>query len=142
MSESAVQTAARSECKRQRADLSSPLQLRSLFRVLRRCCGGWRALTFTNQHQISNVNDRIWQISEDTDRIASKKKIKKHDDAAADAPIPKRNGNDAFTSSLRFEPLHEKAHSKGGVSNQAEDHQIVPVQTKKAMLLAGPRCRD
>ena len=107
-------------------------------RRLRRAGRGKRETAFTNQHQIANVNDRVRQIRQDPDRIAPEKKIDKHDDAPGDAPVPERNRNHAFALAFRCPPLHQKAHRKCRRPDQAEDDEIIPVQTENAMFPAEP----
>src|SRR4051794_24972995 len=46
-------------------------------------------LALLDQHQVTNVNEGIGQISENADRIAFKDKVETHDHASADAPVPK-----------------------------------------------------
>jgi len=108
-------------------------------RRLRRAGCGISEPTFPNQHQIADVNDRIGQISQDSNRIAPEKKIQEHDDAAGDTPVPERHRDHALALSFRCPPLDEKTHREGGGPNQAENHEIIPVEAKKTMFVAEPR---
>src|SRR6202022_1235089 len=111
-------------------------------RMLRRRRSGIGELFFPDEHQIANVNDRVWQVGEDANGIAPKKKIQKHQETATDAPVPKRNRDDAFALTFRRPPLDQKTHRESGVPDQAEDHEIIPVQSEEAMFLAVPRRGD
>src|SRR5579864_2485844 len=127
---------------RQRADLAVPWPLFVFAWTLRRGCGRVSQFALTNQHQISNVNQRVWQISQNSYGVAPEDEVRTHDDAAADAPVPKRNRDYTLSLFLRGVPLHKETHRKRRVSNQADDHEIIPVQTKEPMFLAEPCHRD
>src|ERR1051325_483431 len=113
-----------------------------LTRTLRGRCRGEGKFAPLNQDEVANVNERVRQIREDTDRIAPKHKVKTHNDAPGDAPVPKRHGNDTFTLSFRGDPLDDETHRKNQVSDQAENDEIIPVQAEEAMLPADPCCSD
>src|SRR5258707_7954428 len=95
--------------------------------MLRRRRGGERELAFSDEHQVANVNERIWQICENADGIATENKIHAHQHAAGNAPIPKRYRNYTFPLSLRGDPLNEKSHREQGVPDEAENHEITPI---------------
>ncbi len=69
-------------------------------RVLRRRGSGESELASADQHQIANVNKRVRKISQDANRIAPENKIKAHQRASRDAPVPERHRNHAFALAL------------------------------------------
>ena len=80
--------------------MRSRLPLSRFTRVLRRRRGSESELSLPNQHQISDVNHRVWQISENADRIAPENEVNAHDSASSDAPVPERDWNYALALSL------------------------------------------
>src|SRR4029077_20736730 len=57
-----------------------------LARMLGRCGRGESKPAFTNQHQIANVNQRVWEISENPNGIASENEVNAHENASGNAP--------------------------------------------------------
>jgi len=86
------------------------LSLSSFARLLRGRGSGKGELAFTDQDQITNVNHRVREVSENADRIASENEVKTHDHASGDAPIPKRHRDNTFALPLGGEPLDEETH--------------------------------
>src|SRR5438034_9946575 len=114
------------------------LPLSDFSRLLRgRSCGESK-LAFPDKHQVTDVNQRIGEIGQDPNRIPFENEVETHDHAAADAPIPERHRDHAFTLPLRREPLNEKSHRENSVPDKAEDDEITPVQTKEAIFLSDP----
>src|SRR5258708_3382268 len=62
--------------------------LSRLTRVLRRRRGSKCEFALPHQHQISNVNERVREIRENSNRIASKNKVNAHEHATGNAPVP------------------------------------------------------
>ena len=113
-----------------------------LTRALRGCCRGEGKLAPLNQDEIADVNERVRKISKDPDRVAPKNKVKTHDDAAGDAPVPKRHRDHAFALSFRGDPLHDETHRKNEIPDQAENEQITPIEAKEAMFPTDPGGSD
>jgi hypothetical protein len=104
--------------------------------VLRRRRGSKCEFALPNQHQISNVNKRVREIRENSNRIASKNKVNAHEHATGNAPVPERDWNYAFALPLGGEPLDEETHREKSVPNEAEDHEITPIQSKKPVFFS------
>src|SRR5206468_12374161 len=104
--------------------------------VLRRRGSGESELAFPDQHQIANVNERVWKVSQDANGIPSENEINAHEDASRDAPIPERDWDHAFALSLCSEPLDKESHRENSASNEAKDHEITPIQTTEKVFLA------
>src|SRR5919198_5560181 len=109
-----------------------------LARLLRRCCRGEGKFASLNKDEVADVNQRVWQIRENTDGVASKNKVKTHDDAAGNAPVPKRNRNHAFALAFGSEPLNNETHRENQVSDQAENNQVTPIEAEETMFPADP----
>src|SRR5439155_11500301 len=92
--------------------------------------------------QIADVNQRIWEIGQDPNRIPFENEVETHDHAAADAPIPERDRDYTFTLPLRREPLDKESHRENGIPDETEDNEITPVQTKEAIFLSNPGDSD
>jgi hypothetical protein len=110
--------------------------------MLRRRGSGESELAFPDQHQIANINERIWKVSKYADGVPSENKINAHKRASRDAPIPERHWDHAFALSLRSEPLHKESHREKSVSNEAENHKITPIQTKESVFFSDPGDSD
>jgi hypothetical protein len=106
--------------------------------MLGRCGRSESKPAFPNQHQVSNVNKRVWQISENPNGISSENKIETHEDASGNAPVPERYWNHAFALPLRREPLDKETHREKSVPYEAEDHEITPIETKEAVFFTYP----
>ena len=106
--------------------------------MLRGCGSGESELALPDQHQIANVNKRVWKVSQYADGVPPEKKINAHERATRDAPIPERNWDHAFALSLRGEPLDKETHREKSVSNEAEDHEVAPIQTEEPVFLSNP----
>src|SRR5437899_7990324 len=102
--------------------------------MLRRCGRGEGELAFSDEHQVSDVNQRVWQVRENANRIASENEIKAHKRASRDAPVPERYWNYAFALSLRGDPLYKKTHREKSVPDETENHEITPVQAEKPVF--------
>jgi hypothetical protein len=76
------------------------LPLSRFTRVLRRRRGSESELSLPNQHQISDVNERVREIRKNPNRIASKNKVNAHEYASGNAPVPKGDWNYALALSL------------------------------------------
>jgi hypothetical protein len=103
---------------------------------------GERELAFSDQHQIANVNQRVWQIRENADGVATEDEVHAHEHAAGNAPVPKRYWNHAFALSLRGHPLYEKTHREKSVPDKAENHEITPIEANKPIFFSDPRDSD
>ena len=57
--------------------------------MLRRRGSGGSGLALLDQHQVPNIDQRVRKIGEDADWVAFENEVEAHDDAAADAPVPK-----------------------------------------------------
>src|SRR5216117_1870455 len=99
-------------------------------------------LAFSDEHQIANVNQRVWEISQNSNRVPPENKIKTHQHASGNAPVPERDWNHTFTLSLGGHPLDEKTHREKSVPDEAENHEITPIETEKSVLLPDPRDSD
>jgi hypothetical protein len=106
--------------------------------VLRGRGSGESKLAFSDQHQIANVNKRVWEIRENTNRITPKNKVNAHENTSGDAPIPKRDWDNTFALAFRGKPLDKKTHREQGVPNEAKDHEITPIQAKESVFFADP----
>ena len=110
--------------------------------MLRGCSGGESELAFPDQHQIANINERIWKVGKYADGVPSKNKINAHKRASRDAPIPERDWDHAFALSLGSEPLHKESHREKSVSNETENHKITPIQTNESVFSSDPGDSD
>jgi hypothetical protein len=110
--------------------------------MLRRRRSGKGEFALPNEHQVADVNKRVGEIRKNPNRIASKNKVNAHEYASRNAPVPERDRDNAFTLSFRGDPLDEKPHREKSVSNEAKDHEITPIQTKKSVLLPDPGDSD
>ena len=106
--------------------------------MLRRRGGGEGKFAFPDQHQIANVNQRVWEISENSNRIAPENEVNAHKNASRDAPVPKRYRNHAFALPFGGDPLHKETHREKSVPDEAEDHEITPIEAKKPVFFADP----
>src|ERR1700730_2922231 len=100
---------------------------------------GERELAFSNEHQVTNVDKRVWQIRENAYGIATENEVHAHQHAPGNAPVPKRYWNHTFTLSLRRDPLDKKPHGEKSVPNETENHEITPIETEKPVFLPDPR---
>jgi len=110
--------------------------------MLRRGSSGESELAFPNQHQIANVNQRVWEVSQYADGIPSENKIQAHQHASGNAPVPERDWDDTFTLSLRGEPLDKKTHREKSVPDKTKNHNITPIQTKESVFFSDPSDGD
>ena len=110
--------------------------------MLRRRSSGKSELAFPYQHQIANVNKRVWKVSQYADGVPSENKIQAHQRATSDAPVPEGDWDHAFALSLRSEPLHKESHREKSVSNETENHKITPIQTKESVFFSDPGDSD
>src|SRR5438067_3691568 len=94
--------------------------------------------SFSDEHQVANVNQRIWQICENPDGVATEDEVHTHQHAAGNAPVPERYWNHTFALSLGSDPLNEKPHREKSVPDETEDHEITPIEAKKPVLFADP----
>jgi hypothetical protein len=99
---------------------------------------GEREPAFSDEHQVANVNQRIWQIRENAHGVAPENEVDAHKRAARDAPVPKGHRNYTFALSLRGDPLDEKPHGEKSVPDEAENHEITPIETEKSVFLPDP----
>src|SRR5206468_440318 len=83
--------------------------------MLRGCSSSESELAFPYQHQIANVNKRVWKVSQYADGVRPENKIQAHQHASGNAPVPERAWDDTFALSLRGEPLHEETHREKSV---------------------------
>jgi hypothetical protein len=110
--------------------------------MLRRRRSSESEFAFPNQHQVSDVNKGVGEIRHDSNRIAPEDKVDAHQRASRDAPIPKRDWDNAFALSLRREPLDKETHREKSVPNKTEDHEITPIQSKKPVFFSDPGNSD
>jgi hypothetical protein len=110
--------------------------------VLRRRGSRESELAFPYQHQIANVNERVWKVSQDTNRIASEDEVEAHERASGNAPVPERYWDDTFALSLRGEPLDKETHREKSVPDKTENHNITPIQTKESVFFSDPGDSD
>src|SRR5215472_9807734 len=103
---------------------------------------GEREPAFSDEHQVANVNQRVWQIRENADGVATEDEVHAHEHAAGNAPVPERNWNHTFALSLRGHPLNEKPHREKSVRDEAENHEITPVEAKKPVFFSDPSDSD
>src|SRR5437868_14256367 len=103
---------------------------------------GERELAFSDAHQVANVNQRVWQIRENANGVATEDEVHAHEHATGTAPIPKRYRNHTFALSLRGHPLYEKRHREMGVPVEPEYHEITPIQAKIPVFVSNPRDSD
>jgi hypothetical protein len=123
--------------------LSAPFcSLTRFARVLRGRGSSRSRSAFPNQHQITNVNEGVRQISEDANGISLENKVEAHDHTTGDAPIPKRDRDHAFALAFRSQPLHKKTHRKSSVPDKAEHDEITPIQTEESVFFPDPRDSD
>ena len=122
------------------ARLSRTRGMRSeiLSRMLRRRCRSRRIPAFPDKHQVTNVNKRVGQISQNPDRVTSEDKVNTHDNTAGNAPVPERDRNHAFTLSLGSDPLDKKPHREKSVSNEAQNHEVTPIETENPVFFPDP----
>jgi hypothetical protein len=113
-------------------------ELSRLTRVLRRRRGSKGEFALPNQHQVTNVNKRVWQIRENPNRIASENKVNAHEHASGNAPVPERDWDDAFALSFRGEPLNEETRREKSAPNETKDHEVTPIQPEKSVFLPDP----
>jgi hypothetical protein len=110
--------------------------------MLRGCSSGESELAFPNQHQIANVNKRVWKVSQYADGIPPENKIQAHQHASGNAPVPERDWDDTFALSLRGEPLDKETHREKSVPDKTENHNITPIQTKESVFFSDPGDSD
>src|SRR5437773_1623263 len=106
--------------------------------MLRRCGRGEREPPFSDEHQIANVNQRVWQICENADGVPTEDEVHAHQDAAGNAPVPERYWNHTFALPLGSDPLNEKPHREKSVPDEAKDHEITPIEAKKSVFFSDP----
>jgi hypothetical protein len=110
--------------------------------MLRGCSSGESELAFPDQHQIANINKRVWKVSQYADRVPPENKIQAHQNASGDAPVPKRHWYYTFALSLRGEPLDKETHREKSVPDKTENHNITPIQTKESVFFSNPGDSD
>src|SRR6266576_6964152 len=110
--------------------------------MLRGCSSGESELAFPYQHQIANVNKRVWKVSQYADGVPSENKIEAHQYASGNAPVPERDWDDTFALSLRGEPLNEETRREKSAPNETKDHEVTPIQSKKSVFLPDPGNSD
>src|SRR5438067_2163189 len=118
--------------------LQTTRSLSGLTRFLR-----WRGrrgskLSFPDKHQVADVYQRIGEISQDPDGVPFENEVETHDHAPADAPIPERYRDHAFSLPLRRDPLNKETHRKNSVPDQTKDNEITPVEAKEPIFLPDP----
>jgi hypothetical protein len=116
--------------------------LSRLTRVLRRRRSSKSELALPNQHQVANVNKRVWQIRENPNRIASENEVNAHEHTSGNAPVPERDWDNAFALSFGGEPLDEETHREKSISNETKDHEVTPIQSKKSVFFPDPGNSD
>src|SRR6516162_8265263 len=99
-------------------------------------------LAFSDEHQVANVNQRIWQVGENADGVATEDEVHAHEHAAGNAPVPERHWNHAFALTLRGHPLYEKPHREKSVPDEAKNHEITPIEAEKSVFFSDPRDSD
>ena len=103
---------------------------------------GKREPAFSDEHQVANVNQGIWQIRENSDRIATENKVHAHEHAAGNAPVPERYWDHTFALPFGSDPLHEKPHREKSVPYEAQNHEITPIEAKKPVFFSDPSNSD
>jgi len=110
--------------------------------MLRGCSSGESELAFPYQHQIANINKRVWKVSQYADGVPPENKIQAHQRASGNAPVPERDWDDTFALSLRGEPLDKETHREKSVPDKTENHNVTPIQTKESVFFSNPGDSD